>query len=57
MMRGDISIDTRKHYIQPALKEEVEFYEGYMRNPFNLTPTNEPNPAVRYRNPHVSLAE
>ncbi|MBR2681678.1 MAG: EFR1 family ferrodoxin [Atopobiaceae bacterium] len=38
-VRADI--DARKHYIQPALKEEVDFYEGYMKHPFNLTPTNE----------------
>lgn len=115
-VRADI--DTRKHYIQPALKEEVDFYEGYMKNPFNLTPSSdqplyfvnddcigcgtcsrmcpmqcitivdkkpvwdfdacagcfgcihacpkrairfvefdEPNPEVRYRNPHVTLAD
>lgn len=115
-VRADI--DARRHYIQPALKEEVDFYEGYMKHPFNLTPSsesplyyvddgcigcgtcsrvcpmqciqmvdkrpnwdfdacagcfgcihacpkkaihfvefNEPNPEVRYRNPHVTLAD
>ena len=38
-VRADI--EARRHYIQPATQEEVDFYEGYMKNPFNLTPTNE----------------
>lgn len=115
-VRADI--EARKHYIQPAAQEEVDFYEGYMKHPFNLRPTNEdplyyvtdecigcgtcsrvcpmgciriedgrpvydytfcadcyacvhacpkrairfvnfdePNPDVRYRNPHVTLAD
>ena len=39
-------IASHKHYIQPAAKEEVDFYEGYMKNPFNLRPTND-NPFYR----------
>ena len=115
-VRADI--DARKHYIQPALQEEIDFYEGYMKHPFALRPDNdnplyyvtddcigcgtcsrvcpmqciqivdkrpvydydicadcyaciqacpqkaihfvnfdEPNPEVRYRNPHVTLAD
>ena len=38
-IRADI--DARKRYIQPAAKEEVDFYQGYMQNPFDLEPTNE----------------
>ena len=35
-VRADI--DARKHYIQPAAQEEVDFYEGYMKSPFDLHP-------------------
>ncbi len=38
-VRADI--EARKHYIQPALQEEIDFYEGYMKHPFNLQPTND----------------
>ena len=38
-VRADV--EARKHFIQPALQEEIDFYEGYMKHPFNLTPTNE----------------
>ena len=38
-VRADL--DARRHYIEPALAEEVDFYEGYMEHPFNLRPTNE----------------
>ena len=30
-VRADIA--ARRHYIQPATQEEVDFYEGYMANP------------------------
>ena len=36
-VRADI--DARRHYIQPAEQEEVDFYEGYMKNPFDLHPS------------------
>ncbi|MBQ3301687.1 MAG: EFR1 family ferrodoxin [Eggerthellaceae bacterium] len=36
-MRADIA--ARRHYIQPATQEEIDFYEGYMANPaFDLHP-------------------
>lgn len=38
-IRADI--EARKRYIQPAAKEEVDFYQGYMEHPFNLRGTND----------------
>ena len=35
-VRADV--DARRHYIQPATQEEVDFYEGYMKHPFDLHP-------------------
>ena len=36
-VRADIA--ARRHYIQPATQEEIDFYEGYMANPaFDLHP-------------------
>ena len=44
-MRADIA--ARRHYIQPATQEEVDFYEGYMANPaFDLHPRLD-NPLYR----------
>jgi ferredoxin len=38
LMAVRADIDARRRYIQPAAKEEVDFYEGYMKNPFDLHP-------------------
>ena len=44
-VRADIA--ARRHYIQPATQEEVDFYEGYMANPaFDLHPRLD-NPLYR----------
>jgi ferredoxin len=46
LMAVRADIDARRRYIQPAAKEEVDFYEGYMKNPFDLHPHAD-NPLYR----------
>lgn len=66
-------LDAEKKYIQPASKEEVDFYEGYKvsdkcigcmscihacpQKAIGYAVIQEKNPNARYRHPEISLAE
>lgn len=53
-VRADIA--ARRHYIQPATQEEVDFYEGYMANPaFDLHPQSARDAGGPYESSWLTL--